>query len=95
MSLLPTRVDALTRVAFRLPLVVSVLHHPLASFYGIVQVAHQDAQGDHFPAPDSADVCLYGARLICRPGVRILTGPVVGEVTANSVVSVHLLFICS
>lgn len=70
---------------------LSVLH-PLSacfSFHGVIQAAHQDAQGDHFPAPDSADVCLYGARLMCRPGVRILTGPVIGEVTANSVVSIY------
>lgn len=54
-----------------------------------VQVAHQDAQGHHFPAPDGADVCIYGARLACTPGVRVLVGPVIGEVTGNSAVSFH------
>lgn len=33
---------------------------------------------------------IYGARLHCRPSVRVLVGPVVGEVTDNSAVS--LLF---
>lgn len=65
----------------------------LLVLYGIIKVAHQDAQGDHFPPPDSADVCLYGARLTCRPGVRILTGPVIGEVTANSAVSVSSVWV--
>lgn len=53
-----------------------------------VQEAHQDAHGHHFPSPDSADVYVYGARLVCRPGVRVLVGPVIGEVTANSAVGV-------
>lgn len=52
-----------------------------------MQIAHQDAQGDHFPEPGAADVCVYGARLACTPGVQVLTGPVIGEVTLNSVVS--------
>lgn len=55
----------------------------------MIQVAHQDAQGHHFPAPGTADVSIYGARLACTPGVRVLTGPVIGEVTTNSVVSAH------
>lgn len=50
------------------------------------QDAHQDAYGHHFPSPDSADTYVYGARLVCRPGVRVLVGPVIGEVTANSAV---------
>lgn len=52
-----------------------------------MQVAHQDAQGDHFPEPGTADLYLYGARLACTPGVQVLTGPVIGEVTTNSAVS--------
>lgn len=64
---------------------------PVAAFSALpvlhTQVAHQDAHGHHFPAPDAADVHLYGARLACTPGVRVLTGPVIGEVTANSAVS--------
>ncbi|CAM9897439.1 unnamed protein product, partial [Ectocarpus sp. 12 AP-2014] len=51
-----------------------------------IEVAHQDAQGDHFPAPGAADMCLYGARLVCTPGVQVLTGPIIGEVTENSAV---------
>ncbi|CAM9474859.1 unnamed protein product [Hapterophycus canaliculatus] len=51
-----------------------------------IEVAHQDAQGDHFPEPGAADVCVYGARLVCTPGVQVLTGPVIGEVTLNSAV---------
>lgn len=57
-----------------------------ATSYLTLQVAHQDAQGDHFPEPGTADVCLYGARLACTPGVQVLTGPVIGEVTTNSAV---------
>lgn len=64
---------------------------PAVSHRITFQVAHQDAQGDHFPEPGTADVCQYGARLACTPSVHVLTGPVIGEVTANSAVSAPML----
>ncbi|CAM9986285.1 unnamed protein product [Scytosiphon promiscuus] len=68
---------------------VGCLKHRLQSLEETIrsiEIAHQDAQGDHFPEPGAADVCIYGARLACIPGVQVLTGPVIGEVTLNSAV---------
>ncbi|CAM9578521.1 unnamed protein product, partial [Choristocarpus tenellus] len=47
---------------------------------------HQNTLGHHLILPDTADVNAHDPRLACNEGVRVLTGPVIGEVTANSVV---------
>eukprot|EP00752_Nemacystus_decipiens_P010481 g9338.t1 len=73
---------------------IGSLKHRLQSLEETIQsieAAHQDAQGDHFPEPGAADVCVYGARLVCTSGVQVLTGPIIGEVTANSAPRLNII----